>query len=47
MNVLVVTYGQRNLDVRSALENLQSTVGPDQPDTRSARLLAEAASLQK
>ena len=30
---------------RSALENLQSTVGPDDPDTLSARQLAEAGAL--
>jgi eukaryotic-like serine/threonine-protein kinase len=30
---------------RSALDNLQSTVGPDHPDTRSARQFAEAGSL--
>lgn len=32
---------------RSAAENLQSTVGPDHPDTLNARQLAEAGSLQK
>jgi tetratricopeptide (TPR) repeat protein len=30
----------------SAAENLQSTVGPDHPDTRSARQLAQKASLR-
>jgi serine/threonine-protein kinase len=32
---------------RSAAEHLQNTVGPDHPDTRAARLLAEADTLQK
>jgi tetratricopeptide (TPR) repeat protein len=32
---------------RSAVENLQDAVGPDHPDTRSARQLAEAGTLQK
>jgi eukaryotic-like serine/threonine-protein kinase len=32
---------------RSALENLQSTVGPDHPDTRLARQLADAGSARK
>ena len=32
---------------RSAAEHLQNTVGPDHPDTRAARLLAEAETLQK
>ena len=32
---------------RTAAEHLQSAVGPDHPDTRSARQLAEADTLQK
>ena len=32
---------------RSAAEHLQNTVGPDHPDTRAARQLAEANTLQK
>ncbi len=32
---------------RSAAENLQDAVGPDHPDTRSARQLAEADTQQK
>jgi eukaryotic-like serine/threonine-protein kinase len=39
--------GEARAAFRSALENLQSTVGPDHPDTRSARQLAEAGSLQE
>ena len=32
---------------RSAVEHLQNTLGPDHPDTRAARQLAEANTLQK
>jgi hypothetical protein len=32
---------------RTAVEHLQSTLGPDHPDTRSARQLADAGTLQK
>jgi eukaryotic-like serine/threonine-protein kinase len=39
--------GQARTAFRSALENLQSTLGPDHPDTRSARQLAEAGSVQE
>jgi eukaryotic-like serine/threonine-protein kinase len=39
--------GQARTAFRSALENLQSTVGPDHPDSRSARQLAEAGTLQE
>ena len=39
--------GEARAAFRSALENLQSTVGPDHPDTRTAQQLAEAGSLQE
>ena len=47
----VLTAQGKSNDARaaaqSAVENLQSTLGPDHPDTRSARQLAEADTIQR